>query len=136
MYRGRYDKATPHGYSGIEFSLQDEKEEAGDKEVKNPPTPVENGAGDGCIRQSLPRSVEDRNEIKRMPRDFSGAATPVEAKESEEDKDGYALLSSLFQKKVSIEDLVLVGTALLLASKEENSEAFPLFALALMLLGS
>ena len=162
MYRGRYEKPTPPGYSGIAFAPH--REEAAEKSLKNSPTPVENGAGESQVQQdtnSASRLLEEilqsrpgafkasedrRNEIKTLPRNFSGTvkedrdayetAKACDSSKDEENREGYALLSSLFQRKVSLEDLLLLGTALLLASKEEKGEAFPMFALALMLLGS
>jgi len=163
LYRGRYDKPTPPGYSGIAFAPHREDQTA-EKSLKKSPTPVENGAGEDQIRQdtnaagrlleeilqSRPRvsqpSKDSRNEIKTLPRNFSGAvqeesnaqetAKFCDSSKHDENGEGYALLSSLFQRKVSLEDLLLLGTALLLATKEEKGEAFPMFALALMLLGS
>lgn len=140
MYRGRYDKPTPPGYSGIAFAPRGESEE---KSVKNPPTPVENGAGDESLkqrtkvvdkaRQAAPLA-DHRNEIKTPPRHFASVSQPCVSEASEQSGEDYAWLSSLFRQKVSLEELLLLGSALLLATKEEKSESFAIFALALMLL--
>ena len=140
MYRGRYDKPTPPGYSGIAFAPREEVEE---KRVKNPPTPVENGAGDEYAkqktqvldqaRQGAPLA-DRRNEIKTPPRNFAGASQPCGSEETERSGEGLDWLSSLFRQKVSLEELLLLASALLLATKEEKSESFAVFALALMLL--
>jgi len=156
LYKGRYDKPTPPGYSGIAFAPP--QEETAEKSLKNSPTPVGNGAGEDKVQQDtnsagrlleeilqsrsrVSKASEDRrNEIKILPRNFSGtgreegdavesAAKPGHPSKHDENGEGYALLSSLFQRKVSLEDLLLLGTALLLATKEEKGEAFPMFAL-------
>ena len=154
MYRGRYDKPTPPGYSGIAFAPESERE--AEKHLKNSPTPVENGAGEekGVKDTSFAgRQLEEkqrtqsfhskasedcRNEVKAMPRNFSGTgkveAMSVSSSQDQENGDGYAMLSSLFQRKISLEELLLLGTALVLATKEDKGEAFAVFALALMLL--
>lgn len=147
LYRGHYDRQTPPGYSGVAFV---------NKQEENPPTPVENGAGE--MKNQIPNtplarpplsgaSADRRNEVKTMPRDFSGAAQESGRKETQavptaslapkaEDKALYESLSAFFGQKFSLEELLLIGTALLLATKEEKGDAFPVFALALMLLGS
>ncbi|MBR6769285.1 MAG: hypothetical protein IKM34_07355 [Clostridia bacterium] len=150
VYRGRYDRQTPPGYSGVAFS---EKQE--DKR-ENSPTPVENGAGENKqkmqnMKRMLSRppfsgaSTDRRNEIKTKPRDFSGTVKEsaagakemqVPAAASVDKKDLYESLSSFLEQKFSLEELLLIGTALVLATKEEKGEVFPVFALALMLLGS
>ncbi len=151
MYRGRYEREAPPGYSGVAFAPP--REEAAEKGLKSSPTPVESGAGDNAVlrdNNTYPfvskASKDQRNEIKTLPRNFSGTgmaeseaiktAKLCDAPEKEDGSQGYAELSSLFHRKVSLEDLLLVGTALLLATKDEKDEAFPMFALLLMLLGS
>lgn len=137
MYRGRYDKPTPPGYSGVAFAPSEAKDD--EKTLKKSPTPVGSGAGDKAVKNNAGRvqngSIDPRNEIKRLPRDFSGKGEAKTVSSGEAD-DGYAMLASLFQRKISLEDLLLLGTALLLATKEDRGEAFPMFALALMLLDS
>ena len=75
MYRGHYDRQTPPGYSGIAF-----REKTEDKK-ENSPTPVENGAGEMKgqeVKNEILRppsasvSADRRNEVKALPRDFSG----------------------------------------------------------------
>ena len=145
MYRGRYDRPTPPGYSGVAFL---------EKQEENPPTPVENGAGDNqknILNTPTPisrppfsgASADRRNEVKTKPRDFSGTANESAVREKEavptasvEKKELYETLSAFLGQKFSLEELLLIGTAFVLATKEEKSEAFPVFALALILLGS
>lgn len=146
MYRGRYDRVAPPGYSGVAFL---------EKQEENPPTPVENGAGEKQNQtQSRPilrppfsgASVDRRNEVKVMPRNFSGTAketvkkeaqaTPTASFDTFDKKELQGSLSAFLNRKFSLEELLLIGTALVLATKEEKEEAFPVFALALMLLGS
>ena len=145
MYRGRYDRQTPPGYSGVAFSK---------KQEENPPTPVENGAGEDSKQiENTPTpisrppcsgaSADRRNEVKRKPRDFSGTAETSVGGEKEavptasvEKKALYESLSAFLEQKFSLEELLLIGTAFVLATKEEKNEAFPVFALALMLLGT
>ena len=140
MYRGQYDRQTPPGYSGVAF------------QEKNPPTPVESGAGESQKQTERPpltraffsgASADRRNEVKTLPRDFSGMTESSTAKETQEiptlaseKSDFNESLSSFLNQKFSLEELLLIGTALLLASKEDKDEVFPVFALALMLLGS
>ena len=136
MYRGRYDRQTPPGYSGVAFS---EKQE--DKR-ENSPTPVENGAGENKQQmQNTQRmisrppfsgaSTDRRNEVTTKPRDFSGTVkesaegekeTQVPTAASVDKKDVYESLSSFLEQKFSLEELLLIGTALVLANKEEKRE--------------
>ncbi len=145
MYRGQYDRQTPPGYSGVAFL---------EKQEENPPTPVENGAGEDQKHvQNTPTpisrppfsgaSADRRNEVKRKPRDFSGTAGESGGREKEavptasvEKKELNESLSAFLGQKFSLEELLLIGTAFVLATKEEKSEAYAVFALALMLLGS
>lgn len=142
MYRGHYDRQTPPGYSGIAFrEKQEDKKE-------NPPTPVENGAGEMKGQEeknemihppSASASIDQRNEVKALPRDFSGVLRTIAGDQPQENKEAEAFfksLSSFMEKKFSLEELLLLGTALLLATREEKSEAFPVFALALTLLAT
>lgn len=142
MYRGHYDRQTPPGYSGIAFreKIEDKKE--------NSPTPVENGAGEMKgqeVKNEILRppsasvSADRRNEVKALPRDFSGVMKTFSEEQASESKEAEAFfknLSSFMEKKFSLEELLLLGTALLLATREEKSEAFPVFALALTLLAT
>ena len=72
-----------------------------------------------------------------MPREFSGV---VETQEKNTEQKGAAEtellsgISAFLTQKFSLEELLLLGTAFLLATKEEKKEAFPVFALALMLM--
>ena len=144
MYKGRYDKQTPPGYSGVAFA-EEAAEDAPVLDNQSSPTPVENGAGEKkptvCKRAPFFKgSTDSRNEVRRMPRDFSGTSeervTPSLPTNEVAKAESVDLLDSLFRMKFSLEDLLLIGTAILLATKEEDSEAFPFFALTLMLLGS
>lgn len=140
MYRGQYNRPTPPGYSGVAFPQKQEEEQ------ENAPTPVGNGAGEINGQKmkneilhppSASASIDRRNEVKAMPREFSGV---VETQEKNTEQKGAAEtellsgISAFLTQKFSLEELLLLGTAFLLATKEEKKEAFPVFALALMLM--
>lgn len=146
MYRGCYDRQTPPGYSGVAFGKNaDEKRE-------NSPTPVENGAGEPKTSVTEPphvnslfsgASADRRHEVTVMPRDFSGTANEIDEQKENADPTimsekpvWFSELSSFFTRKYSLEELLILGTALLLATKEEKEETFPILALALLLLSS
>ena len=142
MYRGRYEKTAPPGYRGVAFA--DLERESASEDQKSTPTPLEkNGAGEEPQKESFfhphpPRheaSTDRRNEVKRVPRDFSGTGDAPPTETSAKESDLQTLLASLLEKRFSLEEFLLMGVALVLALKDKDSEDLPLWAVALMLLG-
>ena len=153
MYIGRYQKQTPIGYSGTAFAKAESEDRPqakveakaeveaemplAEEEKKIAPAPAKGGAGEESVRES---AKEEPKEVPkyRLPCDFAAAksmARESEKPKREEEKEKKNLLYELLQGEFSLEDLLFMGAALLLLTKDEAEGDMPLLALLLLLLG-